>query len=185
MPRVSTAYSRCLPSTRTAASPAVLSTLRCCETAGRLTFMPSAISVTERVPSRRRLNTKRRVGSPNASSVRSALIIAKLLVVDPHTNRKYQLTRCQDYALRRGRSVAKHRQFDLPKARGIGNDVDLGDFSAPDLEIEHDHRPRGATTIPTAPLTSAGCENSRALRKPAPPWPRPKHRVRAVARLPA
>src|SRR5262249_14094799 len=40
-------------------SPAVFSTLRCCETAGRLTSMPLAISVTERVPSRRRLNTKR------------------------------------------------------------------------------------------------------------------------------
>ena len=36
-------------------------------------------------------------------------------------------------------SGLKDCQFDLTKARGIGNDVDLDDFSAPDLEIEHDH----------------------------------------------
>src|SRR5262245_62047553 len=35
--------------------------------------MPSAISRTERVPSRRRLNTRRRAGSPRASRARSAL----------------------------------------------------------------------------------------------------------------
>src|SRR5262249_5992067 len=37
-------------------------------------------------------------------------------------------------------SGLKDCQFDLTKARGIGNDVDLDDFSAPDLEIEHDQQ---------------------------------------------
>src|SRR6266498_1202139 len=48
-----------------------LRTFRCCETAGRLTSIPSAISPTEREPPRRRLNTSRRVGSPSASRTRS------------------------------------------------------------------------------------------------------------------
>src|SRR5262249_3201641 len=60
MPRVSTAYSRRVPSARTTTSPAVLRTFRCWETAGRLTSIPSAISLTERVTLRRRLYTRRR-----------------------------------------------------------------------------------------------------------------------------
>src|SRR5262245_16076062 len=71
MPRESTAYIRRVPSARTTMSPAALRTFRCCETAGRLTSIPSAISLTERVPLRRRLNTRRRVGSPRASRARS------------------------------------------------------------------------------------------------------------------
>src|SRR5262249_5009124 len=46
---------------------------RCWETAGRLTSIPSAISLTERVPFRRRLNTRRRVRSPRASRAHSTL----------------------------------------------------------------------------------------------------------------
>src|SRR6185503_13616511 len=63
-PVVSTAYSRLVPSARWVTSRACLSTLRCCDTAGRLTSIPLAISPTERAPARSRLNTARRVGSP-------------------------------------------------------------------------------------------------------------------------
>lgn len=74
MPRSSTPYRRWVPSARTTTSPAAFSTLRCWETAERLTSIPSAIALTERVPLRNRMNTRRRVGSPSASKARSELI---------------------------------------------------------------------------------------------------------------
>src|SRR5262249_49705625 len=74
-PCASTAYIRRVPSARSTTSRAALRTFRCCETAGRLTFIPSAISPTERAPPRSRLNTRRRVESPSASRTRSALVM--------------------------------------------------------------------------------------------------------------
>src|SRR5262245_4539633 len=71
-PRPSTAYTRRVPSGRSTTSRAALSTFRCCDTAGRLTSMPAAISPTESARRRRRLKTCRRVGSARASRARSA-----------------------------------------------------------------------------------------------------------------
>src|SRR3954464_32246 len=57
---------RRLPTCRSVTSPACLSTLRCWETAGRLTGSSPAIAPTEAGPSPRRSKTARRVGSPSA-----------------------------------------------------------------------------------------------------------------------
>src|SRR3954468_8746576 len=68
---------RRLPAWRSKPSPAPLSTLRCCETAGRLTGRSAASAPTEDGPSARRSKIARRVGSPRAvMESPSALVIA-------------------------------------------------------------------------------------------------------------
>ena len=58
---------RRLPAAASDTSPAPLSTLRCCETAGRLTGSPPAISATDRGRSATRSKISRRVGSASAA----------------------------------------------------------------------------------------------------------------------
>src|SRR5438046_7612267 len=65
---------RRVPSLRSDTRPASLSTLRCCDTAGRLTGRSWAISPTGFGPSRSRSNTVRRVGSVRAAKARCALV---------------------------------------------------------------------------------------------------------------
>src|SRR5919198_874590 len=57
---------RCLPDCRSTTSPASFSTLRCCDTAGRLTGSVAASSPTASGPSTRRSKIARLVGSPSA-----------------------------------------------------------------------------------------------------------------------
>jgi hypothetical protein len=57
-----------VPSGRSATRPASFNTLRCCDTAGRLTGMPRAMAPTGRGPDLSRSNTRRRVGSAKAAS---------------------------------------------------------------------------------------------------------------------
>src|SRR5580704_4467879 len=82
----------------TTTRPADFSTLRCWETAGRLTSIPSAISRTDRLPLRTRRNTARRVGSPSASNARSIRceVAIVIMMIEPVNRagwcRKHQLT---------------------------------------------------------------------------------------------
>src|SRR5438067_7594477 len=67
---------RRVPSLRSSTKPASLSTFKCCDTAGRLTGSPRAISPTGLGPLRSRSSTARRVGSWSAVKTRGALVIA-------------------------------------------------------------------------------------------------------------
>lgn len=58
-----------------------------------------------------------------------------------------------------GSSVVEDRQIELAEAVGVGDHVDLDGLPGRDREAETSSRPRGATAIPTAPFTSAGCAN--------------------------
>src|SRR3954468_8419241 len=87
---------RRLPSARSVTRPASLSTLRCWDTAGRLTGSSRASSPTARGRSARRSKISRRVGSPSAES---AWVVVSLVIA----YRKRDLTIYLDTVPRLGR----------------------------------------------------------------------------------
>src|SRR5436190_4039289 len=115
---------RRVPAARSTTSPASFSTLRCCETAGRLTGMSRASSTTALGRSARRSKIARRVGSPSAVS-------PSIWLVTTYGKRSLTL-------------VAVSSRWGLlgpiPPEQVVGLDPLLGDDRRAERELAAEHR---------------------------------------------
>src|SRR5918995_3773485 len=101
------------PAGRSITSPASLSTLRCCETAGRLTGSSRASSPTAVGRSASRSKIARRVGSLSALSprIRLAITYGKFMLTTPNLSSALALVRADE--LRDDEHMACERLLEL------------------------------------------------------------------------
>src|SRR3954466_13533427 len=114
---------RRVPAARSTTSPASFSTLRCCETGGRLTGMSGASSTTALGRSARRSKIARRVGSPSAVSPSTWLVTT-------YGKRSLTLVVCQAGGL----------LGPIPPEQVVRLDPLLGDDRRAERELAAEHR---------------------------------------------